>query len=1344
MNLTSKLTRILCVFALCFNLGGVKAQFNDSILVQFDIDSGLVTADIFDIGLNGFLDPQLKESSGSTFTSTREGYFDHLEWLRRNSTVSIPSDSAVHAIKRAHFDQYDRIPISLSIVDFQYIDWQDEDSSIFDGSQQLVINSTNASKIQSATACQIAVFYPIIYQTSQKFILPSSLVFNNTETNISVAYEINNDGIYHDISFDQEFTLDFQGVSGIPQELIINFRIFKGVIALNRPFDVRVYPNSEEPDEVIYSNQLINACNIPFEFMPAEAQIKIKYSDPNFKSIRKPLIFIEGYDPDDDPLDNQYGLVNWATYQTGITYSENGKLVFQQLANLPNLVNSVIYQGYDLIIVDFKDPGARIEKNAMALIQIIQFVNASKTTNEENIVMGASMGGLIARYALRYMELHNCKHCTKAYLTFDTPHLGANIPHGVLDVTRAMYQHFGKAERQYLYQLNTPAVRQMLIYHSDETAYAERQAWQTKLDNMGHPVDCKRILMSSGHKNGNQYSINAGDLLLDWKISQERSFSVRTLFEVKVWSYDPNKKYYAIKAPVATYLTIGNNKIPTGVKILDYKVNRAFSNPYTMTNIDYCSGGSSEATGEVIDVLKANQASIWQQLSKIPNKHHVQPYGIRNQSFVSVASAIGITGQGHQINLANFILNNNAFESRNNPYAEKDGNLAHIEIKQENIDAILASLGATVVYADLNLPNANSEKNYNFSAQTLALIPSFIVGANGKLQFNTDRKSAYGRLYDPKLNPVSGTWETSQCGPTRVEIQSQGNMLIGEDPSVANYVATVKFLENSTLELQSDAVLRIRDNSTLIIEEGATLIYHPGAKIYLEGENAVLEIRGNLRLENNAVFSFEKGNGAKGGFVRFNLSDINANHIQAMGPNCKISLLGEIFFQDKVLEIAGATKLILPYQLNTNGIPLAEFRVVDGVIAYEGTGSLDAGCATYLKNVDFLQSIDKVGVGLITHGQANLLVEDCRFENFMLGMQALNNDLGNNLSITNNRFFNCSDGLHIVGGNVVIEQGSISTCGFGLRLESTQDAVIKEFEFLYNSFGIETIGNNPHVRIEDSWFLRNNSYGIFDIQETRFTIECTPFEENETGIYTNGQVNMSPFYIFPGQTLGGGNNTFFNNPIAMEFQTGEIRLMSGGNNFIMPAGNGTVPNFLIGSLTANASYIPNNLLDASGNYFSNLPLSGIGAGSGTLYSLTSFGGISPNGAPVFLNGAVLGSMNTQCFNFPRIYPDSKKAYDFNPEEYDFTTDKSLSMLKAFPNPSNNLVTLEGISTVSDVRDLILYDIQGKEIYRTKWAIIAGTNRIQLSLKDITEPGVYLLKVVGSDGASQVIRISLSY
>ena len=66
----------------------------------------------------------------------------------------------------------------------------------------------------------------------------------------------------------------------------------------------------------------------------------------------------------------------------------------------------------------------------MLLVELIKSINNSKVGNEKNIVIGPSMGGLISRYALNYMESQNIDHDTRLYISFDAPHTGANVPIG--------------------------------------------------------------------------------------------------------------------------------------------------------------------------------------------------------------------------------------------------------------------------------------------------------------------------------------------------------------------------------------------------------------------------------------------------------------------------------------------------------------------------------------------------------------------------------------------------------------------------------------------------------------------------------------------------------------------------------------------------------------------------------------------------------------------------------------------------------------------------------------------------------------------------------------------------
>jgi len=84
-------------------------------------------------------------------------------------------------------------------------------------------------------------------------------------------------------------------------------------------------------------------------------------------------------------------------------------------------------EGFDIIIVDFRLKN-RIQTNAMALVDLLEFVN-SKTMDEITII-GLEVGGMISRYALTYMEnqANNIEHNVKLHITYDTPHQGINIP----------------------------------------------------------------------------------------------------------------------------------------------------------------------------------------------------------------------------------------------------------------------------------------------------------------------------------------------------------------------------------------------------------------------------------------------------------------------------------------------------------------------------------------------------------------------------------------------------------------------------------------------------------------------------------------------------------------------------------------------------------------------------------------------------------------------------------------------------------------------------------------------------------------------------------------------------
>lgn len=143
-------------------------------------------------------------------------------------------------------------------------------------------------------------------------------------------------------------------------------------------------------------------------------------------------------------------------------------------------------EDHDVIYVDFGIGTTYIQNNAELLKKAIRWVNQHKVETEKNIVLGQSMGGLVARYALKDMEDKGENHDTKLFISHDSPYLRANTPLGVQYMLRNMSKTFLKspivAGINYIVSpvifgvpvsevftvADTPASRQMLVNYVDK------------------------------------------------------------------------------------------------------------------------------------------------------------------------------------------------------------------------------------------------------------------------------------------------------------------------------------------------------------------------------------------------------------------------------------------------------------------------------------------------------------------------------------------------------------------------------------------------------------------------------------------------------------------------------------------------------------------------------------------------------------------------------------------------------------------------------------------------------------------------------------------------------------
>jgi hypothetical protein len=197
--------------------------------------------------------------------------------------------------------------------------------------------------------------------------------------------------------------------------------------------------------------------------------------------------------------------------------------VLYDLLNQQNLLEDLRGEGFDAVVLDFTEATEPIQRNAFVLTELLTEVNALTPPGTSVALVGASMGGLVARYALLWLEAQGIDHQVRTYLSFDAPHGGANIPLGLQHWLR-FFQTESTDAAFLLSRLDTPAARQMLLYHhlatSGTTAAPDplRAAWTADLTGLGDwPTQSRLVAVANGSGAALDQGFAAGDQLISYE-----------------------------------------------------------------------------------------------------------------------------------------------------------------------------------------------------------------------------------------------------------------------------------------------------------------------------------------------------------------------------------------------------------------------------------------------------------------------------------------------------------------------------------------------------------------------------------------------------------------------------------------------------------------------------------------------------------------------------------------------------------------------------------------------------------------------------------------------------------
>ncbi|MBC2846292.1 T9SS type A sorting domain-containing protein [Winogradskyella flava] len=384
------------------------------------------------------------------------------------------------------------------------------------------------------------------------FKLPSSLIYTNSSSTLNqVQIDFDDGNGYQTVTLNSAQNITY--TSGGEKELRVKFSYSNGTKLYSQSKIWVDYISSGGSNQARFNGfgLLFNEEPItgnPYQGSSTTGLVTVELA-PGHTQLTKPLIVVEGFDPN-----------NSFDYDSLINFNNPGGLLVDIIAGAGfNSLNQAIEdEDYDLVFVDFENSTDFIQRNAYMLEAVIDWVNNQKVGNEQNVVLGMSMGGLVARYALRDMEINGETHDTKLYISHDTPHQGANVPLAFQAFVRHLVgEEIGIPVFFSLFDINivdlsdeipgleeglallrTPAAQQMLTYQlqgtgdnvsvDNTTLYS---SFLTEYSTMGYPQQngIRNIAIANGSECGTPLEFNPYDKLVDINVRVDLPFFVTNI-----------------------------------------------------------------------------------------------------------------------------------------------------------------------------------------------------------------------------------------------------------------------------------------------------------------------------------------------------------------------------------------------------------------------------------------------------------------------------------------------------------------------------------------------------------------------------------------------------------------------------------------------------------------------------------------------------------------------------------------------------------------------------------------------------------------------------------------------
>jgi Secretion system C-terminal sorting domain len=894
-------------------------------------------------------------------------------------------------------------------------------------------------------------------QANVTFSISSNLYFSNqTSTLQSIQVDLGDGSGYRTVGLGQIVSA-YYGANGEKtlkvKCTLANGQVFESHSVLNVQ-DASLDVNLAEAPPFSYNTtpDILNETNV------AGCKLSYFFHCPQ-QGLQKPFIFIEGFDPIPENVEGTQTFLAMLKRLSDVRNLANGQT---------SMLQRLYDEGYDLIYVDFTQGAGDIPANAQVVKNVIRRVNALKAQNgstSKNRVLGASMGGVIGKWAIREMEIANENHDIDKYMTFDSPLRGANVPMGIQfmikDIeTREAYVkmriNFGPVNAIFTVKtvkigefipgvqrikglLTAPAAKQMLFYSAFTPSGNPREwhdAFYARLAALGD-LKVDYSVISNGSSINQPQLLNAGERYAAvtgtgstsvriFKGPNSPSIDVRVKLDLQPSAIPANGSGGVYGGSILLRLPVSSNiPLPIGLRIdVGSQINSTVSNlkpldsaPGGFSNFGFPSQAANLSFGNVTvrGDFGTKSKGLWCFVPTFSALDIPEPANV-NQSFTCTSTNTSANRCIGSVDASAFSTEIGAVGTNTGGFAH---NQDHVSINQRNATFLLNQL---VGSAGLNNLTTSLTRTFNFGgsdqtpSQTVfqplstpnVIARGLTVEGTGKLWVNrsgkinfTDENNLSNRSNSIFDLAIRRGAPACVAGNSSVIIQNGGVMQVGDVST--NNRGIVHIDAGGILDIRTGGTLTVEDNSQIIVENGGRLFINVGANINLVSSESTIYVRngGELIINGNMIFSGD-------GFFQFDQGNVLTLNT------------------DLVLNGSGRTKRMIrlntPPQFVTNNLTVTGrgFTLSNAIVEYGNR------CQINVTNGNNMNTISNVSFKAAPFGGgnstalnfgniANANIQNCDFRGLSQGIRISSDaNLLQTVDIGNSNFNLVNNGISVI------------------------------------------------------------------------------------------------------------------------------------------------------------------------------------------------------------------------------------------------------------------------------------------------------------------------------------------